>query len=146
MDEKTNDLESMLTSLDNINDLNKFLITKQKSLDTLNFSEYFSNLCIEKNLKKSTIINDSNISRSYCYEILRGDKIPDRDNALKLCIAASLSLAETNRILKLTNNGILYSKNSRDAILIFCIAKSYTLMQTDFTLDDNDLKTLINCN
>ncbi|MGL5068354.1 MAG: hypothetical protein ACRC6T_11150 [Sarcina sp.] len=146
MNDKTNDLESMLTSLDNIKDLDKFLDSKKENLDILTFLDYFLALCLEKNIKKSTVINDSNISRSYCYEILRGEKVPDRDNALKLCIAASLNLKQTNRILKLTNNGMLYPKSSRDAILIFCIANSFTLLQTDFTLDSKNMETLISPN
>ena len=82
------------------------------------------------------------MSRSYCYEVLRGDKIPDRDNALKLCLAAKLNLDETNRVLKLTNNGLLYPKITRDSIIIFCISKGYTLMQLDYLLYEKGQQTL----
>ena len=142
MSTKTSDLESLLTSLKKDTDLDKFLDSNKDILDTITFSEYFNNICKEKNIKKSILIIDSNMSRSYCYEVLRGDKIPDRDNALKLCLAAKLNLDETNRVLKLTNNGLLYPKITRDSIIIFCISKGYTLMQLDYLLYEKGQQTL----
>ncbi|MGL4453149.1 MAG: hypothetical protein ACRCTZ_18460 [Sarcina sp.] len=145
MIDKTKDLESLLNATNNLNELTNLINKKKDSIDTLNFPNYFSNLCKEKKLKKGEIINNSTISRSYCYEILRGYKIPDRDNAIKLCIAANLTIEETNRVLKLTNNSILYPKISRDMFIMFCIKKEYSLTQTDIVLDENNLKPLISC-
>lgn len=145
MIDKTKDLESLLNSTNSLNDLTTLIDKKKESMDSLNFPDYFSSLCKEKNLKKGEIINNSTISRSYCYEILRGDKIPDRDNAIKLCIAANLTIEETNRILKLTNNSVFYPKISRDMFIMFCIKKEYSLTQTDIILDENNLKPLISC-
>lgn len=138
---KTDVLESLINSLNNESDLENFL--NKNKLDSISFVEYFDNLCKYKGIKKSALVNDSNISRSYCYEILRGDKIPDRNNVLKLCFAANLNIDESNRLLKLTNNGLLYPQITRDSIIMFCLKKTYTLMQVDSILYDKNLDTLI---
>lgn len=52
MSTKTSDLESLLTSLKKDTDLDKFLDSNKDILDTITFSEYFNNICKEKNIKK----------------------------------------------------------------------------------------------
>ena len=143
MNKKTDILESILTSCTTKNSLDSFLKSNKNYLDTLTFCNYFEILYENKEIKKSVIVNESNISRTYCYEILRGDKLPDKDNVLKLCFAARLSVKETNKLLKLTNNGLLYPKTSRDAIIAFCLQNEYTLMQVDAILYEKNLETLI---
>ncbi|MGL4873333.1 MAG: helix-turn-helix domain-containing protein, partial [Clostridium sp.] len=106
------------------------------------FPEFLNSVCLEKNIDKKVLLNEADLSRSYYYEIINGNKTPNRDTVLKICFVLSLSREETDKALKLTFNGALYPKNTRDATIIFCLNKGYTLLQTDYILYDNNLKTL----
>ena len=60
--------------------------------------------------------NDSNIQKNYGYQIFDGSKTPSRDKVIALALAMQLTLDEANRLLHLSNNGILYPKIKRDSI------------------------------
>lgn len=47
-----------------------------------------------------------------------------------------LSLKETQRGLKIGNEPVLYSRNKRDAIIIFCINEGKNLMDTEELLTE----------
>lgn len=85
------------------------------------------------------IISESGIERSYFYHILSGQKIPGRNIILRICLCMSATLNETNQLLRLSSQGILYAKIRRDAAIIFAIEKKYTMQQTnEFLLKINE--------
>lgn len=61
---------------------------------------------------------------------------PGRDRIFALCLAAGLSLDETQRCMKLAGHAPLYVKNRRDAILMFSINTRMNVMQTEELLDE----------
>lgn len=50
-------------------------------------------------------------------------------------IDSEKDLTETQRLLEVTNLGILYARNRRDAILIFCINKELSVTDTEELID-----------
>ena len=93
--------------------------------------KHFEKIFKEKNLKKSTVIKNADLDRTYAYEILRGDKKPSRNKILQICIGANLSLEETNKALKIGDCGELYPKILRDSILIFAINKKLDIIKVN---------------
>lgn len=77
------------------------------------------------------IISKSGIERSYFYHILSGRKTPGRNIILRICLCMSATLNETNQLLRLANQGVLYAKVRRDAAIIFAIEKKFTMQQTN---------------
>lgn len=57
-------------------------------------------------------------------------------------MAAGLSLAETQRALKIAGVPILYARNRRDAILIFSIHKGLSVIAANELLDQFDEESL----
>ena len=52
----------------------------------------------------------------------------------------SATLAETNQLLRLSNQGVLYAKVRRDAAIIFAIDKKFTMQQTnEFLIREHEL-------
>lgn len=97
----------------------------------------------EKKLKKATVIHDAQIGETYGYQIFSGSRSkPDRNYILALCIAMGLSLRDIRRALCLGNVGDLYAKNRRDAIIIYCVNKSYTLTQANEELYKHGEETI----
>ena len=80
--------------------------------------------------------NDSNIQKNYGYQIFDGSKTPSRDKVIALALAMQLNLDEANRLLHLSNNGILYPKIKRDSIIIFGLENNQKIIDLNITLDD----------
>ena len=73
----------------------------------------------------------ADISKSYGYQVLRGERIPGRDILLRTALSLSLGLKETQRLLMLGGCGALYPKIRRDAAVIFALNQKMTLLETE---------------
>lgn len=140
MSEKnTTELLNRLKSTTDIKELENYI----NSIDNYNytdFAKYILSKCDEKGIKKSILIQNAGISRTYGYQILNGDKNPSRDKIIKLCISAKLNLDETERALAIAKVGKLYAKDPRDSAIIFAINKGLSVMDTNnflFNLNEN---------
>lgn len=72
-----------------------------------------------------------NISKSYGYQVLRGERTPGRDIILRTALALQLSLKETQRLLAVGGCGALYPKVRRDAAVVFALHQKMTLLETE---------------
>lgn len=98
-------------------------------------------MSILKNIEDEDYL-DNYLDRTYGYQVLNGTKKPSRDKILQLCIGGSFSLKETNKVLKLGNCGELYSKNTRDAVIILGINKKLNVLQINELLFTRELDCL----
>ena len=76
-------------------------------------------------------IASADISKSYGYQVLRGERMPGRDILLRTALVLQLSLQETQRLLALGDCGALYPKVRRDAAMIFALNHKMTLLETE---------------
>lgn len=76
-------------------------------------------------------IAGANISKSYGYQILRGERMPGRDILLRTALVVQLSLKDTQRLLAVGGCGALYPKVRRDAAVIFALNQKMTLLETE---------------
>ena len=90
------------------------------------FSNFFNEyLAANPTLKLAEIIKDSDIDKTYAYQMINGTKRNlSRDYVIALCYAARMNLDEVNHALIYTKSGQLYSKTNRDAYLIFAFSKN----------------------
>lgn len=73
----------------------------------------------------------ADISKSYGYQILRGERVPGRDILLRTALSLHLSLKETQRLLAVGGCGALYPRVRRDAAVIFALHQKMTLLETE---------------
>jgi hypothetical protein len=73
----------------------------------------------------------ADISRSYGYQILRGERVPGRDILLRTALLLGLTLKETQRLLAVCGCGALYPRVRRDAAVIFALHQKMTLLETE---------------
>lgn len=73
----------------------------------------------------------ADISKSYGYQILRGERVPGRDILLRTALALHLPLKQTQRLLAVCGCGALYPKVRRDAAVIFALNQNLTLLETE---------------
>lgn len=95
------------------------------------FTEELEHLMIEKKMNKSTLLSKTLLDKNYGYQILQGTRQPSKDKVIQLCLALSCNLEDTNRLLILSNNPVLYSKNKKDALFIYALSNKLTVMETN---------------
>lgn len=123
MDRKsTNELLHTLTNLTSSGSLEHY-VSDPDHFTQMRFTDYYNSLPEVKERKYTDLIRESGIERTYFYQIMNGRRQPGRDKIILLSLAAGLSLKEVQRALEITGLGILYSRNRRDAILIFAFTK-----------------------
>ena len=57
--------------------------------------------------------------------------MPSRNKVLALALSLKLSLKEPNRLLSLSHNWALYANVKRDAVLIYCLVRGMSVIDTD---------------
>lgn len=94
-------------------------------------SEHLSALLESRGLARIDVIREAGLNETFGYQIFVGQRNPSRDKVLQIALAMHLDLRETNRLLRIAGASDLYCKNRRDAIVIFCVDKGYSLRKTD---------------
>lgn len=122
------EMDQSKISLDNI-------ITKMTD-DPNTFSSYFCSLECVKRKNHTEIIRNSDIEKSYYYQIIKGNRIPSRNKVLRLCIGAGLSTKETSHALILNGDSPLYLRRKRDRILAYVLEKGFTVTEANLMLDE----------
>ena len=72
-----------------------------------------------------------NLSKSYGYQILRGERIPGRDILLRTTLVLHLPLEDAQRLLAVGGCGALYPRVRRDAAVIFALNQHMTLLEAE---------------
>lgn len=103
-------------------------------LSSHSFSDYFNTLPEVLKIGKAELSRRSGIERTYCYQILNGRRAPGRDKVTLLALSAGLDLPITQRCLEMAGLPALYSRDRRDAIIIWCIHHRLNVLQTNDTL------------
>ena len=101
----------------------EFLNNTIADIDDKDLKEFFdSYLATHPELTLAKIIKEAGIDRNYGYQIVNGQrKTIGRDKIIALCFCAGMTLEDTNRALRFSNNEELYIKNNRDAAIIFAL-------------------------
>ena len=97
----------------------------------------FWEAAIEKSgYSKSNIINKSDFSYCYFYDVINGRKIPGRDKIIRLILTMHLSVDECQEALRISGRSALYPRIRRDAIILFAISNGYSIYQLSELLAD----------
>lgn len=99
--------------------------------EEISFGEFLNILIESKGLTKAEVIKRTNIERTYFYQIINDKKLPGKDKVIECALAIGLDLDDTDRLLKLTNNGSLYPKIHRDTIIIYAINQKLDVYSTN---------------
>lgn len=107
------------------------------------FIEFFYRLLEKNKLTIKQLVYKTTISQSYLYQIASKKRRLGRDTAIILAFAMRLSFEETQKLLKYSNNAVLYPKVRRDAIIICCIDSKMTFEQANEILLEKSEKGLV---
>ncbi|MDO4532940.1 MAG: XRE family transcriptional regulator [Coriobacteriia bacterium] len=96
-----------------------------------NVPDNLQQLLDEKGAVRIDIIHKAGLNETFGYQIFVGQRNASRNKLLQIAFALGCTLRETNRLLHAGGVSQLYCKNRRDAIMIFCIDRGYTLMRAN---------------
>lgn len=112
----------------------------EMQLDSL--PEYLEKWLEQKGLKKSDVVQRSNLNRAYVYQIFLGKKYPSRDKVIALSFGLGLDAQETQTLLKQAGYRELYPRDPRDALLLFAVGKGMGIIEANELLYDHNIEVL----
>lgn len=126
----------LIEELQNTMDIDRFMNRHDYSRLSMSFTDYLEQMIMEYGVKKSDIVRNSNIARSYAYEVFSGFKKPSRDKVLMLGFTIGMTFEETQKLIILAGFNELHPKNRRDAIIIHSILKKLSYVDCNLLLDE----------
>jgi hypothetical protein len=135
MEHKTTD--ELTNQLKEATNIERYIDDNRSEFLSDTVSGVLNKLLIKKDLKKSEVVKDSDLHRSYVYEIFNGDKIPSRDKIIAIAFGMHLDLDETQQLLKRCGHRELYSRDRRDSIIMFALNKKKSLIDCNILLSDS---------
>lgn len=139
MQKNTDELMKILGQAPNAQ---QFITNNHSELLNLSLTEYLEKLLEDKNLKKSDVIHASNLDKTYAYQIFDGKRKPSRDKLLQLSFGLGLSVDETQNLLKIAREAVLYPRVKRDVFILAAIHNKSDLSDCDKILEEHGLKQL----
>lgn len=134
--------ENLLNEIKDSSNVYSYISKHNTDFPNITFVDFINLVIQKKNLKKSQVVKMSGINRTYAYQIMSGKKKASRDKIITLAYGLTLSIEETQKLLKLAEFNPLYPKNKRDAIIIFAICNNYNINQTNLLLFENNEEPL----
>ena len=117
-EKNTDDLEKVLQGT-HIKNFDAYCRENAGCLIEGDVTVYMKNIFSEKKLTQQLVFLRADVPERYGYKLLSGEKrTRQRDVILRICYAAEMSLAQTQRALKKYEMPELYAKLPRDALLM----------------------------
>ena len=124
------------------NDLNRVLSDNDASFQQHDLQETLQALFERRSISKTMLAKQSGISEVYLHQVFSGRRTPSRNRLLCLCFGLEATVDETQELLRHARFAPLYSRDRRDAIIIFALSHHMTLFEVNDKLFTENLDTL----
>jgi len=131
-----------LTRLFKTANLKQFIARNGDEFTDETFSDYINQLCGESNLSPSEVVKKTGIERTYGLQIFRGIRNPSRDKVILLAFGFGLDADGAQSLLRAAGKNALYPKIKRDAVILYCLEKKKTVVETQDMIYDLKLPLL----
>lgn len=140
MNEKNTD--TLQQELMSTNNLDRFLTENDVSFRDVPLQEAIQCIFDEKGMSKAQLAKQSGISEVYLHQLFSGRRFPSRSRLLCLCFGLGATVDEAQSLLQQARHAPLYSRDRRDAIIIFALSHHMTLFEVNDKLFTENLDTL----
>lgn len=140
MNEKNTD--TLQQELMSTNNLDRFLVENGDSFRDVPLQEVIQRIFDEKGMSKAQLAKQSGISEVYLHQLFSGRRFPSRSRLLCLCFGLGATVDEAQSLLQQARHAPLYSRDRRDAIIIFALSHHMTLFEVNDKLFTENLDTL----
>ena len=108
-------------------DLSRFLSENRDNFNHDSVGTLLFRLFEQKDISKAALAKASCMSEVYLHQIFAGRRTPTRSRLICLCFGLGATLEETQEFLRQCGFAQLYSKNRRDAIIIYALINAMPL-------------------
>lgn len=140
MNEKNTD--TLQQELMSTNNLDRFLTENDASFRDVPLQEAIQRIFDEKGMSKAQLAKQSGISEVYLHQLFSGRRFPSRSRLLCLCFGLGATVDEAQSLLQQARHAPLYSRDRRDAIIVFALSHHMTLFEVNDKLFTENLDTL----
>ncbi len=126
----------LIKEIKEASNVSQYIERYKYDLDTMDFVAYINYLLRDHNLRKSDVIRDSFLHRTYAYQVFSGLKSPSRDKVIMLAYGFKLDFEQTQKLLTYANVSLLYPKAKRDALITYALMNHYNIDSTNIMLYD----------
>lgn len=140
MNEKNTD--TLQQELMSTNNLDRFLTENDASFRDVPLQGAIQCIFDEKGMSKAQLAKQSGISEVYLHQLFSGRRFPSRSRLLCLCFGLGATVDEAQSLLQQARHAPLYSRDRRDAIIIFALSHHMTLFEVNDKLFTENLDTL----
>ena len=140
MNEKNTD--TLQQELMSTNNLDRFLTENDASFRDVPLQEAIQRIFDEKGMSKAQLAKQSGISEVYLHQLFSGRRFQSRSRLLCLCFGLGATVDEAQSLLQQARHAPLYSRDRRDAIIIFALSHHMTLFEVNDKLFTENLDTL----
>lgn len=123
-------------------DFQTFYEENKEHMISADLAQLLDELLKQKDLRKSQVIKDSELSEVYGYQIFSGVRIPERKKLLCLAVSMHLNIEETQILLKCAGYSQLYVKMPFDSVVLYGLCKGLSVVEINELLYQYDLETL----
>ena len=123
-------------------DFQTFYEENKEHMISANLAQLLDELLKQKDLRKSQVIKDSELSEVYGYQIFSGVRIPERKKLLCLALSMRLNIEEAQILLKCAGYSQLYVKIPFDSVVLYGLCKGLSVVEINELLYQYDLETL----
>ena len=137
-----NTTDTLLQELLSTYKLDRFLTENDASFRDVPLQEAIQRIFDEKGMSKAQLAKQSGISEVYLHQLFSGRRFPSRSRLLCLCFGLGATVDEAQSLLQQARHAPLYSRDRRDAIIIFALSHHMTLFEVNDKLFTENLDTL----
>lgn len=123
-------------------DIQEYINNNPNSFIEINLKEFWARLIEKSGMTKSNIINKSDFSYVYFYEVIAGNKVPTSDKVIRLILAMHLSLEDCQEALTYCGHAKLYPRIKRDSLAIYAINHGMSIFEAQELLISSGEKEL----
>ena len=133
--------DELLKELKNTADIESFFKAYESQFIKETTESFLNSMLQLKDRSISSVCKNSGVGE-YVYKIFRGERTPSRDMLIAIAFGMSFSLEEAQLLLRISKFAVLDARNKRDSIIIFSLTHTFTVFQTDYLLEENNLPTI----
>lgn len=131
----------LLNELKSSTDIDAFLNKHHDKFIDKTPHAYLNELINAKGVKISSVAANSGAGE-YVYKIFSGERNPSRDIMISIAFGMTLSLEETQLLLRISKFAILDSRDKRDSIIIYGLTHGMSVFETDDMLYSKKIRTI----
>lgn len=112
-------------------DLDQFIEKNEAYFIEGTMAQFLLELLQKKNMSKSALAKRANISEIYLHQVFAGQRNLSRNRLLCVCFGLAATLGETQELLKHCGFAQLYTRNRRDAIILYGLSHAMSLHEVN---------------